>query len=294
MPEKYLLITRDRPAGFFSNFFWALNASISAREAKLIPILQLPMDSSFYSRGNKRNRPSWSKFFTVLDSSNSPSIPESRKVSLSEVTSNAETRSIQVLTQKFWQVMPLRTAITQKMDQEVLEMGLIKQKRSLGVHFRGQDMYWHPNHPTPPTQNQMVKLVLQLLNQYNFDGIFVATDTAKFITRLRARSPLPVTHFSSKNNRLEAQGEELCSVYQVIRDAWALSKCTSLLHSDSNVSSAARLFRGVDYEERIEIKLGRNPRFLILSLSRYFWRSVIPDKFRMEKLEIEIFKGMKN
>lgn len=294
MPEKYHLITRDRSAGFFSNFFWALNASISAQEADLIPILQLPMDSSFYSGGDKHNRPSWSRFFTVLDSSNAPSIPESQMASLSEDGKNAEKRSLQVLTQKFCRVMPLRPAITEKMDQDILEIGLIEQKRILGVHFRGKDMYWHPSHPTPPTQNQMVNLVLQLLNQHSFDGIFVATDTASFTARLRAKAPRPVMHFSTKDNELESAAEDYPSVYQVIRDAWALSKCTFLLHSDSNVSSAARLFKGVDYEERIEINLGTNPRHLILSLARYFWRRVIPEKFRMEKLEIEIFKGIPN
>jgi hypothetical protein len=292
--EKYQLITRSRAAGFFSNFFWALNASISAQEADLIPILQLPMDSSYHSRGNKYSRPSWSRFFTVLDSSNSLSISESQKAFLGELTENAETRPLHVLTQKFWQVMPLRTAVTQKMDQEILEIGLIQQKRILGVHFRGKDMYWHPSHPTPPTQNQMVNLVLQLLNQHSFDGIFVATDTANFVARLRAKSPLPVMHFYSKDDGPESSGDDSSSVYKVIRDAWALSKCTSLLHSDSNVSSAARLFRGADYEDRIEIKLGSNPRNLALSLARYFWRSVIPDKLTMEKLELEIFKGIQN
>jgi hypothetical protein len=187
--------------------------------------------------------------------------------------------------------MPFRTAIIKKMDQEILEIGLIQQKRILGVHFRGKDMYWHP---TPPTQNQMVKLVLQLVNQHSFDGIFVATDTASFVARLRAKSPLLVMNFSSKDNEPESSGDDLFSVYQVIRDAWALSKCTSLLHSDSNVSSAARLFRGLDYETRIEIKLGSNPPNLALSLARYFWRRVVPDKLRMERLELEIFKGIKN
>jgi hypothetical protein len=294
VPKKYQLITRNRAAGFFSNFFWALNASISAQEDGLVPIFQLPMASSFYSEVNKPNRPSWSRFFAVLDSSNSPPIPEIQMASLSEVSKNAEKRSLQVLTQKFWRVMPLRPAITEKMDQDILEIGLIERKRILGVHFRGKDMYWHPSHPTPPTQNQMVNLVLQLLSQHSFDGIFVATDTASFTARLRAKSPLPVMHFSTKDNELESGAEEYSSVYQVIRDAWALSKCTFLLHSDSNVSSAARLFKGSDYEERIEINLGINPRHLILSLASYFWRSVTPEKFRTEKLEIEIFKGIPN
>jgi hypothetical protein len=214
--------------------------------------------------------------------------------SLGEVSEKVETRSLQVLTQKFSQVMPFRTAITQKMDQEILDIGLDQQKRILGVHFRGKDMYWHPSHPTPPTQNQMVKIVLQLLKQHSFDGIFVGTDTASFVARLKAKSPLLVMHFSSKDNEPESSVDDYFGVYQVIRDAWALAKCTSLLHSESNVSSAARLFRGVDYEERIEIKLGHNPPTLVLSLALYFWRCMIPDKFRMEKLELEIFRGIRN
>ena len=154
-------------------------------------------------------------------------------------------------------------------------------------------MNWHPLHPTPPTKFQMMKVIKTFLQRSSFDAIFLATDTPEFVKFLRKQSPIPVLNFpqTEKNSQSPKNGHE--SVQEVLRDAWALSRCSALVHSNSNVSYAARLFRGSEYDARIKITLGQNPSTISMSMLNFIWRSVIPERIRREKLVLETSTNLK-
>jgi hypothetical protein len=290
MERKYFVVTRKQVAGFFSNFFWALQGSITARESGLTPILQLGMQPGDSSRGRENPDASWSKYFSVLDSSNSTRIPENLKTFLDESDSRPAVRTFDQLVEGFSNTMPLRPEVIQMMDEDAKVLGINEKHRVLGVHFRGTDMNWHPEHPTPPSKAQMIRIINQTLVNDNFDLVFVATDTPSFVKSLRKQLKTRVLSFSGMREEVQQGTSTASPVFRVLRDSWILSKCQVLIHSESNVSSASRLFKGVEFEERIEIKLGNNPTHFVFSALNYLWRVAVPESIRNEKVTPVIFR----
>lgn len=257
-------------------------------------MLNLEMHHRDLSKGHLNSAASWSTYFTVLDASNSAPITENLKVYMDEEENKNLVRSFEQLVEGFRQTMPLRLEIVQKMDQDVRELGVDVAQRVLGVHFRGKDMNWHPDHPTPPTQQQMIQVIRGALAANHFDSVFVATDTPHFVRKLQRQLQIRVLSFRGVGKAGDQLGAKSPIVFHVLRDSWALSKCQVLIHSDSNVSSAARLFKGIEFEKRIEIQLGNNPSNLILSAANYLWRAVAPQGINGKKLNLVISKNEGN
>lgn len=286
-----MVVTRKQVAGFFSNFFWALQNAISAQDSGRAPILQLAMQRGPLSTDTGNSAGTWSKYFIVLDESNSEHIPDGAKTFLDETCIGSSVLSLDELVEGFWRTMPLRSEVISDMNQDAKNLGIKEKHRVLGVHFRGTDMNWHPRHPTPPTQYQMMKVIEQALSEDDFDLMFVATDTPSFIKRLRKELEIPVVNFTGacEGDRYESGTYPL--TYSVLRDAWTLSRCQALIHADSNVSSAARLFKGIEYEFRIEIRLGTNPSHLLSSTLHYLWRAAAPKKRQAEKVNLTFYRN---
>lgn len=265
MQTKYALVARSQPAGFFSNYFWALRAGLDAKQQGFTPVFGLPLSQNLIKENYKATKPTWSRFFDVIDlhkakaELNSAPIYEIERLGIGGFE-NLDAARIAAKS-----VLPIRRDVENAID-ELLSIHFSVGKKVLGLHFRGRDMYWHPNHPTPPTQLQVIEIVTRLVSESSYDSVYLATDTLSFEKSLKRRIAIPVlTRFDIGESRPQSPIGE--GVFDVLFDALALSKAQGLLHADSNVSSAARLFRANgEYPERVKLELGVNPSNLVSSI----------------------------
>lgn len=277
-----LLIFRDPPEGFFSNYFFVLEGIWKARELGLDPLIGFPVNLRS-SRGSDESKVErWSDYFDVdEDFGNNLA---SRNISRTHRNHLGLLRELspEELGKLAKELLPLKRSIRQEFDAVCGRILSPKPGTTLGVHYRGGDMYWHPSHPTPPSMSQMIHAVRMALNHSRFSSVFVATDSPAFVRKLQKSIEVPVftmAHPRSINLGWRSRG----LVKSVLLDSYLLSRCDGLVHSGSNVSFGARVFRGAPYQCRIHVTLGVNPSSLRIAITKAIWRICIPERLRKEK-----------
>lgn len=150
--------------------------------------------------------------------------------------------------------MKLRPELKAKIDQEVGALVGKVSGKVLGVHVRGVD--WRKmnvdQHPIPATEEDYVQTARDMMDEMGYENIFLASDSDgtidlfrrgfgdRLITTQAARAPADSAElaiFDKKNDRYQMG-------YEILRDAYALAACDSLLCGVSNVSYGARVING--------------------------------------------------
>ena len=281
-----LLITRNPPAGFFSNYFYVLEGILEARKLGLHPVVGFPVNNSKRNTRSLTVSERWSDYFEVTEKDTASARQEAYENLYSHYRGTLFDLSIEEISAFAKREMPLTPKVKKEFALERdLMLGGKSGYRTLGVHFRSGDMQWHPRHPTPPSTRQMIDLVIETLGSFSFDNVFVATDTPKFVRLLRSSVELPV--LTIQHRRLVNLGwSNKDSVRNVLLDAYLLAACEGLVHSSSNVSLAARVLRGEKFNPRVEINLGSNPKSLVKSVIRSLIRFATPLRLRREPIVV--------
>ncbi len=284
----YLLISRDPPEGFFSNYFFVLEGIIEARRRGLDPIIGFPINIRAASKDRRKKVERWSDFFDIDDQVNNEILSVPGLEIHSKFVGTLKDFSPGEISRLSRNHLPLKASLQEELDSAAERIlgngkgGLL----TLGVHFRGGDMYWNPNHPTPPTQSQMIQVVQKVLENSKFGSVFVATDQRSFVRKLRRKVNLPV--FTHTHSRLLNWGwRSRGFVKEVLLDAHTLSKCHGLVHTGSGVSVAARMYRTEPYMLRAQVSLGVNPSSLREAILKALWRITLPDKLLKETPEVK-------
>jgi hypothetical protein len=264
-----LLIIRIRPAGFFSNYFFVLEGIQEAIDRGLTPVVGFAPQGRMLATAKFGPNEQWSDYFDVLEDTR-PALQQNAYKNLHSHPSNRlHNLGVDQLSSLAKTHLGIKAHIKQEFDELAADLIGRRQENFLGVHFRGRDMHWHPNHPTPLLKRQLVSIVKTALAKDKFTQIFVATDTPSFVRRLRKSVNVPVVSVPIRpTDRLSFSK---LPVKRVLFDAYLLSRCSGLVHSQSNVSFAARVLRGVDFNVRYEATLGRNPS----TLSRAIWKFIV-------------------
>ena len=280
-----LLIKRERPAGFFSNYFFVLEGMQEAIDRKLQAVIGFPPQHN--PKWKVKSRESWSDYFCVQEVATAKPLSDSGQL-YSKPSNKLSDFSVAELHSLAEGHMKFRKGVKQEFDSIFTSNIGTNNQEVLGVHFRGGDMYWHPNHPTPLLQRQLVSLVEQVLSEETFTQIFVATDTPRFVHRLRRKVQVPVV--STVDFLLPRYYGKRLPVKRVLLDAYLLSKCAGLVHTQSNVSFAASVLRGSPYKVRYEADLGRNPSSLYGALLRLIKRALTPKSLSKELPQVNVVR----
>ena len=137
-----------------------------------------------------------------------------------------------------------------------------RSSKILGVHIRGTDysLNWK-NHPNMVSVDEFITTIDNVLQQYGFDYIFLATDDATRLKTLRERYGNKLLYYkdvhrsSGKVSVAEEKNNRPLNHYlnglEVIRDMYTLASCNGLICGLSQVSFIARIIRlsqGTPYE----------------------------------------------
>ena len=130
--------------------------------------------------------------------------------------------------------------------------GLLKDKMTLAVHYRGTDFKVnYDNHPVCVQVAQEIDVIKKAMQQYGFEQIFLATDDLEAINAFKTEFGETVIYYtdvvrgegnvSVAFSNEKRQHHHYLLAYEVLRDMYTLSACQGLVAGVSQVSICARI-----------------------------------------------------
>lgn len=143
--------------------------------------------------------------------------------------------------------------------------GVLKGRRTLGVHFRGTDFKLNVNnHPVSISEEDYFYYIDEALDTGGFDQIFLATDDLLALKCFCRRYKNIVYYddvYRANGNTSVAYSTDNRSLhkyrlgYEVIRDALTLGCCSGLIAGASQVNIASRIYKSSKQEEFVYFRL---------------------------------------
>ena len=190
------------------------------------------------------------------------------------------------LTNIYIKYLKLQPNIKNKIDEDIQKVfGNIHRQKVLGIHVRGVE--WRKKavygHPVAISIEDFLETARVMMDELNYDKIFLATDSEETIECFRKefgdkiieykalRTPIGSTQLAifNENNSPFQMG------YEVLRDAVTLASCDALLCGLSYVSYGARIMKkstGRSYEKIIVLNNGKSENGLFLDKAENWQR----------------------
>jgi len=291
--------------GLFANLLFVLNHLKIIEKLKAIPVIDM---ENFYNRYNETKpvkgiKNSWLYYFEKISKYDLKEVYNSNKVLITSgfFSKNMKKNfhSDKNLIRLFKKFIKIKKYFQKNSNN--FEKNNFKNKKILGVHFRGTDRIVIPNHPLPPTVGQMFYLVDQAIIKYKFDKIFLVTDSSKYLELFKKKYGTKLcfrkNSFRSNSPRIFHLKVRKNHRYEIGRDNMEemliLSKLKYLICSTSNLSQTAALISNKKYK-LMEIDNGINSKNLFLSQVNFYIRSFLPEFFGgFKKNMILKFKNFK-
>lgn len=137
---------------------------------------------------------------------------------------------------------------------------LLGNRKTIAVHYRGTDFNkGYNNHPIPVQAEQEIEKVKELLQQKNYEQIFLATDENAMVERFRQEFGDKVKVYED-TFRDDGSGESIAFSkaerehhhyklgLEVLRDQYTLTHCDGIVCGYSNITFIARIMRRAWFE----------------------------------------------
>lgn len=287
-PEKFFYVIKRTPgAGLFSNVLYVLNHLKIANDKKFIPFVDMENFPTIYNEDNKIHDTfnAWEYFFENYTDISIDEIYQSKNV---YITSNKlqshffkDTNNDDF--KKFFKDN-LKIKNRYKKIVHYFSKKHFKNKKVLGVHFRGTSYKRSPGHPFPATKNQILKKINELQSNENYDKIFFVTEEENYkkflFSNFKDKSLfLKSSYRSDKNDAFECYPRNFHRFKlgrEALLEAMLLSECDTLLHITSNISSAAIAWNINTSQKRIEIDNGINTNNVFLAQILWYIKKSLP------------------
>jgi hypothetical protein len=155
--------------------------------------------------------------------------------------------------------------------------------RTLGIHFRGQEMRTAISHPLPPSKKQILKSIDILMARNAYQRIFVCTEDDRLLDFIDSEYRGMVI----SNNHFRTQGANAYKMtpranhkyllgLEILVDMICLSRCDALIACSSNVAEMSRFVNNGAYSSSIFINNGLNSRYRLLANVLWNIKNIIP------------------
>lgn len=291
--KKFYVIKKKNGGGLFSNFFFVLSHLEYSNKIKRIPIVDMENFPNFNSEVKPINNTenTWLYYFEPLSKYKLKDVYNSSNVKFSDdklIKNNFryidnKKRYIKLF-DKYKKTIKIKPAIKKQVSNFTKKN--FQNKKILGVHWRGTDYKYLPNHPLPPTEKQIFRLIDNLLLNYRFEKIFVITEEQGYLEKLRKRYKNKICFYNSfrsnnsndflKNKRSKHKYKlGLESLIEVL----IMSKVETMVGLMSNVSGAAIYFSNNKNFKFYEINNGYNSSSIIWSSFKWYVKKILPEFF---------------
>jgi hypothetical protein len=283
----YVIRVHKSGGGLFSNVLYVLNHIKIAKKLKLIPVVDMENFYTLYNENNKIDgtNNSWLYYFKQISNFSLNEVYNSSKIAFSnpqiKVPRNFEASS------NFKNLFKKNIIIKKKFVDNIkkFQRNNFFHHKTIGVHLRGTDMRITPNHPLPPTVEQIFKILDKLLYEKKFNKIFLVTDQKSYLDQFikKYKKLLCYTDcFRSNKNKIFDLNIRKNHRYKLGKESLEqmllLSKLEYLITSKSNLSRCSVMLSNKG-TKCLEINNGNNSKKILYARIKWFIRRLLPEKF---------------
>ena len=289
-PDKiFYVIWLDRKgSGFFSNFSSVLCHLKIADDAGMIPVVDFQNFKTQYSEKNTIHNTgnAWEYYFKPVSPYTLDEVYKSKNVFFGTgtypVSIGYNITEIEGLAEIYKKYIFLQPSVEEMIHSYSKKFNF--GDKTLGVHFRGQEMKYAPKHPFPPSEKQMFKYTDEILKKYKLEKIFIVTEDQVYLDLFIEKYGNKVLYTDSfRTKKVNAynlsprENHRYLLGLNVLIDAFLLSKCNGLLCGDSNVSEFARFIKKFDFVYMIAN--GFNAQNRLIARHLYSIKKLLPPSF---------------
>ncbi len=288
--KVFYVIKRTPGTGMFSNITFVLNHLRICKKNNFVPVIDMENFPTIYNEKIKfkNNLNAWNYYFKNLN-----------KYSLEEVY---KSKNVLITDNKFFKFFTYNIDKDKELSQLLISeikinkyiekcylksIRKFKNKKILGIHFRGTSYKRSPEHPLPATKKQMYEITNKFLNENHIDNIFLVTEEKNYLDFFIKKFGKKVIYLkssfrSNKNDAFKKYPRNLHRYKlgrEAIIEAMLLSSCKYFIYLCSNISSAAISFNIEKNQKRFEIDNGFNSENIIFSQFYWYIKKILPKKF---------------
>jgi hypothetical protein len=274
----YVVWVDNYGSGFFSNLTHVLCHLAVADSLGMAPVVDLQNFPTFYNEDVEiaGTRNAWEYYFAQTSEISLQEVYDSRHVFFCDgrrpsgysykVTDHP---SLSRIFDRFVKIRP-------DIEKTASEWAGRLSARTLGVHFRGQELNRTAGHFFGPTERQILKVTSAALEEGHFDRIFMVTEDQKCLDLFRKEfgsMVLATDSFRTSGENAYRLSPRPLHRYllgrEILVDAMVLSRCRALIASPSNVSDFAVLMNGGRFETIWTIANGKSSKNPMVALYQY-------------------------
>lgn len=291
-PNKFFYVIRvDKKGGggLFSNVLFILNHLIIADQHNFTPVVDMKNFPTRYNEPKKilSTLNSWEYYFKPISNVDLKDVYRSKNVIFTngfinnDMSKNYKNNSnLKKVFKKYINIKKIYIKNVKNFENKYF-----KKNKVLGIHFRGTSMKTIPNHPLPPSTQQMFNLVDRALSKFKFTKIFLVTDQLDYLNLFIRKYGNKVCYrnsFRSNKSKIFHLTDRKLHRYKMgvdaLEDTLLMSKLNYLICSRSNMSEVASLMLPNKLKV-LEIKNGFNPNKILYSQINWYIRQFLPESF---------------
>ena len=288
----FYVIQRKIGGGLFSNLLFVLNHLSISEKFNFIPVIDMKNFEGFYNERSKVNNTlnSWEYYFKQPTNFSLKEVYQSRNVI---ITSNKTFHNYKFrakekhanLKKVFKKYIKVNNDILIDVNKIITSLN-INKNNTIGIHWRGTDHKFLPNHPQPPSRKQIFNNVKKIIDNKQINQIFVVTEDPYYLKILkkkyskkilyldsfRSNKSSDFSNFNRKNHRYKVGRESIIEVL-------ILSKLNYLICSESNISDFVKFISTNKRFNIDRIVNRRNSTRALFSYLKWKIKSILPFYF---------------
>lgn len=285
--KTFYVIKRTPGTGFFSNLTFILNHLLISEKLGYIPIIDMENYKTIYNEEIRVRNTSnaWQYYFEKLNNFELTEVYKSKNVI---ITNNKFYTNFyynflenEKLKQFFTKKIKVKKSLI-KIYEKIYSN--LKNKKTLGIHFRGTSYKRTPGHPFPPTKDQILICVKKIIEKEKIEKIFLATEELDYLEFFKKKFPdnlvyLGSSYRSNKNDAFKIYPRNLHRYKlgrEILLETMVLSRCNTFLYSNSNVSKAVIGFNFNNSQKRYEMDNGFNTKNIFISQFLWYLKKILP------------------
>lgn len=285
--KKFYVIKRTPGTGMFSNVLFVLNHLKIAQNNNYIPFVDMFNFPSIYNESKKiyGTNNSWEYFFENFTNIDIDEIYQSKNVFIT--SNNFEKNFLKDLNTEEIKKDFRENIIVKKKYNKLVENFAekhFKNKKILGVHFRGTSYKRSPGHPFPATKKQILKKIKEIQIKEKIDKIFLVTEEKNYKDFLLSKFGSKIIYLKSpyRSNINDAFKIYPRNIHrfklgrEAVIETLLLSKCDIFIYVTSNIASASIAWNLNSKQKKYKINNGINSNNIFLSQILWYIKKNIP------------------
>jgi len=180
----YLIYRKEPGSGFFSNVFHVMGHLQIAEDLGLIPVVDMKNFRTYYNENASIHGTynAWEYYFLQPSSYSLDAVYNSNYVLFCDGEFRLTIYRDVAKASSLSRYIHVRKEILDSVSR--FQNAHFTPGRTLGIHFRGQEMKTTPNHPSCPTPEQVIARTKFLLDTYPIETIFIVSEEKAYIDLL--------------------------------------------------------------------------------------------------------------